>query len=196
MDGIINYAGLARKIRSELEVSLGKNVNHGAIVMALKRLAPDYYYQLSKGIKGLLDKLGDFTVRSNLTDHTYCNSTTLLIRQKDILEQAVQKSSAFYSFNQGSYESTIVASKVLDQVIDELLKDEKLIQRRTKLAAITIILPSENIEVSGLYYYIFRQLAWADINVIEVISTTNEFTVVVNEDEVERGFQILRRLKR
>ena len=195
MDGIINYTGLARKIQPELQSALGREVNQGAIVMALKRMAPDYYFQVSKGIKGLLKKLGDFTVRSNMVVLTYRNSPTLLSRQKNVLNEVAKYPSSFYSFNQGIYESTIVASGFLDSALSDLLNGEELIQKKEHLASLSIILPKENVEISGLYYFIFKQLAWEDINVFEVISTTNEFTVVVAEAEVEKSFRVLRGLK-
>ncbi len=195
MDGIINYAGLARKMQPELREALGRDVKEGAIVMALKRIAPDYYFQVSKGIKGLLRQLGDLSVRSQIVGYTYQNSSTLLLRQKNILEQVAKTPTAFYSFNQGIYESTLVASLLLDKKISEILDSENLVQKTTDLASITMLLPRENVEISGLYYYLFKQLAWEGINVVEVISTTHEFTVVVDEDEVERSFQILHRLK-
>ena len=38
-DGIINFTSLSRKIKPEIEEMLRKNVNNGAIVMALIRLS-------------------------------------------------------------------------------------------------------------------------------------------------------------
>ena len=48
----------------------------------------------------------------------------------------------------------------------------------------TIKLPKENLEQSGIYYFILKQLAWADISLQEVISTTNEMTIVVKEEDI------------
>ena len=196
VDGIINYAGLARKLKPDIEAVLGYTIKDGAIVMALKRMAPDYYHRISKGIDDLLSRLGDLTVRSEITGYTYGNSASLLIKQKNILEHLANLPTAFYSFNHGIYESTIVASHSLDTLIEANFSDEDLLQKTSDLASITMLLPRENVEISGLYYYIFKQLAWEGINVVEVISTTHEFTVVVAEKEVERSFQILRKVRR
>ena len=63
------------------------------------------------------------------------------------------------------------------------------------LASITIKLPKENLEQSGIYYFILKQLAWADISLQEIISTTNEMTIVVNEEDINQTFAILMDMK-
>ena len=37
---------------------------------------------------------------------------------------------------------------------------------------------------------------WDNINIAEVISTTNEFTVVISDDDIHRAFTILMEAKR
>jgi hypothetical protein len=38
-------------------------------------------------------------------------------------------------------------------------------------------------------------LAWADISLQEIISTTNEMTIVVNEEDINQTFAILMDMK-
>ena len=52
-------------------------------------------------------------------------------------------------------------------------------------------LPTENSIYPGVYYYIFKELAWDNINITEVISTTNEFTVLVASSDIHHAFSIL-----
>ncbi|MDB4344442.1 hypothetical protein OAA35_01030 [bacterium] len=47
-----------------------------------------------------------------------------------------------------------------------------------------------------MYYYIFKKLAWTGINIVEIISTTNEFTLVVSDDDIDKAFSILIGLKK
>ena len=70
-----------------------------------------------------------------------------------------------------------------------------LIHSVLDLASITIKLPKENLDQSGVYYFILKQLAWANIPLQEVISTTHEMTVVVKEQDVNQTFAILMDLK-
>ena len=51
-------------------------------------------------------------------------------------------------------------------------------------------------EQSGIYYFILKQLAWANIPLQEIISTTNEITLVVKEEDINKTFSILIDLKK
>jgi aspartokinase len=169
-------------------------VNEGAIIMALKRQSPNYYYQVRAGIKDFLRRLGPITIRNHINDYTYRNSPSLLRLQRDIFAVVAGNPNTFYSFSQGIHESTILASSSIDRTISKLLQNETLISSRKALASITILLPKDNTEISGIYYLLFKQLAWQDINVVEVISTTHEFTLVVDEKDLEASFRLLRTL--
>jgi hypothetical protein len=56
-------------------------------------------------------------------------------------------------------------------------------------------LPKDNQAHSGIYYFILKQLAWADIPLQEIISTTNEMTIVVKEEDINQTFAILMDMK-
>ena len=56
-------------------------------------------------------------------------------------------------------------------------------------------LPVNNTEIEGIYYYILKKLAWNNISVEEVISTTNEFTIVVKSELVSKAFSVLINMK-
>ncbi|MFY7729531.1 MAG: ACT domain-containing protein, partial [Flavobacterium sp.] len=83
----------------------------------------------------------------------------------------------------------------MNHIVDRLFADEKKIERNDNLASITVKLPKDNINTPGIYYYIFQRLAWEGITIIEVISTSYEFTILVNEDEVDLAFKVIKDLK-
>ena len=67
--GLINISALARQIKSEVEAALKKEVNPGAIVMALNRLAPYFQVREQVQLNKLLNNMGDIILRSNLCDY-------------------------------------------------------------------------------------------------------------------------------
>ena len=103
---------------------------------------------------------------------------------------------SFFTVSQGIFETNIVISANLKDEIDTIFKEEELINSMSKLASITIKLPKTNLEQSGIYYFILKQLAWANIPVQEVISTTHEITLVVREKDINKTFSILIDLKK
>ena len=101
----------------------------------------------------------------------------------------------FYTSSRGVNEINIVTSDRLEPFIDDLFKLERLTQKVKNLASVTVRLPHENVTVPGIYYFIFQRLAWEGIVLHEVISTTNEFTIIVDDPEADRAFKVIKALK-
>ena len=57
-------------------------------------------------------------------------------------------------------------------------------------------LPVDNVKIPGIYYFIFQRLSWEGVNIREVISTSNEFTILMNEDDVDIAFKVIKNLKK
>lgn len=195
-ENLINVSALARKIQPEIEDRLKKEVKEGAIIMSIKRMSPGYYHKINMKIKNFMGTLGDFLVRSDLEDFTYLNSDTLTLKQSEMMKSLNKERDPFYTFCNGVNESTIITSVSVVNQVEEIFAEEKLLSRTKDLASITIKLPSVNTEISGIYYFILKHLAWEGLNIVEVISTSNEFTVVVKSDDIDAAFSVLMQLKK
>jgi len=193
--GIINLTSLSREVRPEIENQLGKEVRNGAIVMALKRLSSELEFRATHRILKVLKNIGEITVRSSLTDYTFLVSDSILNKQAKLLQEINNNKEVFYTSSRGVNETNIVVSNSLNPLVDSLFKDVKLIQKVENLSSITVKLPEENVVVPGIYYFIFQRLAWEGIILNEVISTTNEFTIIVNEEQIDKAFKVIKDLK-
>ena len=80
-------------------------------------------------------------------------------------------------------------------MIEQLFSAEKRTQKASNLSSITVKLPAENLSVPGIYYFIFQRLACEGIVLYEVISTTNEFTIIVDDQQVDVAFKTIKNLK-
>lgn len=195
-ENLINISSLARKLRPEIEKIAEKEVNEGAIVMAIKRMPPGYYHQLDLKIKNVMGEIGDILVRSNLASFTFENSDTLKERQLEVVNILNRENDSFFAITRGITETTIIVNSIHTEKITSLFKKEKLTTESQNLASVTVKLPSINIKLHGVYYYILKHLAWDGINITEIISTSNEFTTVVSQSDIDRAFSILMKLKR
>ncbi|MDT0539027.1 aspartate kinase [Croceitalea sp. P059] len=193
--GIINLTSLSRIVKPEIEEELGKDIRNGAIVMALKRLSDDLEFRATHKIVKVLKNIGEITVRSNLSDYTFLSSETILANQAKLLEEVNKNQDIFYTSSRGVNEINIVVSNSLDQTVENLFVGERCTQKAENLSSVTVKLPSENVSVPGIYYFIFQRLAWEGIVLYEVISTTNEFTILVNDDQVDVAFKTIKDLK-
>lgn len=193
--GIINLTSLSRIVKPDIEEQLGKDVRNGAIVMALKRLSDDLEFRATHKIIKVLKNIGEITVRSSLTDFTFLVSETILESQTLLLKEVSKNKEVFYTSSRGVNETNIVVSNILDPAVEKLFQHEKCTQKATHLSSITVKLPAENVSVPGIYYFIFQRLAWEGIVLYEVISTTNEFTILVNDEQVDIAFRTIKDLK-
>jgi hypothetical protein len=195
-DDLINISALARKLKNEIEDLAGKEVNEGAIVMAIKRMTPGLYHRLNIKITNVMGDLGDFLVRSNLEDFTFENSDAFKSKQASLIEEINKDNDTFFTLCKGVTETTFIVSSQHSETVSRIFKHAKLKSHTKDLASVTVKLPTINTEIYGIYYYILKHLAWEGINIIEIVSTSNEFTVVVKQDDVDKAFKILMQLKR
>lgn len=193
--GIINLTSLSRNMMTELESEFGKEVKQGAIVMALKRLSVDLDFRLNHKIVKVLKNLGEITVRSSLTDYAFAVSDSILNSQAELISEIHNYSDIFYTSSRGVSETNIIISESVFHLVDKHFANEKLIQKLDNLASITVKLPNDNVVIPGIYYFIFQRLAWEGIIINEVISTSNEFTILVSEDVVDVAFKVIKDLK-
>lgn len=195
-EDLINVSALARKIKPEIEDHLKKEVKEGAIIMAIKRMSPGYYHKIDLKIKNFMGSLGDFLVRSDLEDFTFENSETLTEKQSEMMRVLAKRRDTFYTVCNGVSETTIITSSSISEEIKTVFINERMLNHSPNLASVTVKLPTINTEISGIYYYILKHLAWEGINLVEIVSTTNEFTVVVHSDDIDNTFSVLMQLKK
>ncbi|MES2544543.1 MAG: aspartate kinase [Bacteroidota bacterium] len=193
--GIINLTSLSRNMMNELEGEFGKEVKQGAIVMALKRLSGDLDFRMNHKITKVLKNIGEITVRSSLCDFTFAISDTILNKQAALIQEINNYPDIFFTSCRGVSETNIMVSDSVSPIVEKLFAGEKLLHKFENLASITVKMPTENVFIPGIYYFIFQRLAWEGVILNEVISTSNEFTILVNEEEVDVAFKVIKDLK-
>jgi hypothetical protein len=192
---ILNYSALSEELRDPISKMLRKPVKSGAIMMALRRYSPPKEMGNKVKLNKVLQNLGDITVRSDLSDYTFKNSPSLVQAHLKTLETIKNDPHIFYTFTRGVHESNILITTGLKSHIEEYYKNEICTSVQDHLSAITIGLPKENTKIAGLYYQFFKRLAWEGIALYEVVSTTNEFTILVEDDVVDKAFSAIKGLK-
>ena len=192
---IINLTSLARRIKPEIEKSLKKPAKSGAIVMALKRISNTQEFIITQKIVGVLKNMGDITVRSSLVDYCFKISETLLPAQAKFLSKIEKSKNIFFTTSRGVGECNIIVSQELSSIIESVFVNEECIEKTYNLSAISFKLPTENVTIQGIYYFIFQRLSWEGVNINEVISTSNEFTILMDEESVNIAFQVIKDLK-
>ncbi len=193
-EGLINTSALARKIRPELEAIAKKPIKESTIVMAISRLPLSKQDSIKNKIKNIVGEIGDFVVRSNLTKYNYKNYKGISANQAMFLKKIESINDSFYTVSRGINETTLIVNAQLSGMLEENMEKDHLLSQTKNLSAITLKLPTANVQTEGIYYFILKKLAWKSISLEEVISTTNEFTIVVQSSVVSKAFEVLANL--
>lgn len=187
---IINYSALAEDYKPRIEKELGKPVNLGSVVMALRR-----YFPQRRLKESMVRNLGDIVVRSGITDFTFLNSNTILESQSKLLERVKAIPKAYFTYSSTFHESNILVSNDLTEIVEECFKNETCITVKKDLSSMSIALPENNSQTVGLYFYIFKLLAYEGIPLFEVISTANYFTLFLEKEYVNKAFALVNEMK-
>ncbi len=188
---LINTTSLARYIKVEVEELTFKSVTIGSVAIAIKRLQKTY----KKGYKKItvFAEAPDMIVRSNLTLIYVKNSDNLLSELSKVeADSQTFKKKALFTY--GRVETVILTNKINLEGIKAILKDEELSQCFPNVSSITIHLPKESVKNSGIFYFFIKSLAWEGVNILDMLSTETELTLVFEPQDTNTAFAILRSL--
>lgn len=188
---IINFSSLAADLQPQVEKEMRKPVKQGSIIMALRRYSP----KRSKFTSKNFSSLGDIIVRSGITEFTYINSKDTVAKKAKLLDKVKNQSGIYLNYSSNYQESIFLVSSSMQAVIREIFAEEKLVNVSEELSSITIALPAQNTKTVGLYFYIFKLLAYEGIPVYEVISTSNYFTLFLEQKYVNQAFMLMNEIK-
>jgi aspartokinase len=189
-EGIINLSALARKFKPQIENELLKPISESAVLMALKRMTPEIQKK-NISLSSHNTELRDLTVRSGLSEFTFQKSDTIHEKRLILLKELQSRPDYFVTFTQGMYEITMILTSNLESRVLDIFKEEKLITHLSDLAAVTVRLTDEMVYTPGIQYNILKQLAWHNINVVEVVSTFTEFNIILHKSQVDKSFSTL-----
>lgn len=188
-DNLINYSSLARKLRPLFEKQLMKRVEVSAVGMALRRAARS----LQRRKKDIpIIRPEELIARSGIVEYTFEKSETITSAVAAFLHATALEKKYFSVVTEGVFEVAVIMSKQYEHISKDIFKKEVITARQEKISAITLRLPTNNVIVPGVYSRFLQKLAWENINIVDVVSTLTEFTILLSEDEVDRAFTLLK----
>jgi aspartokinase len=186
---LINYSSLARQIKPQIEKELMKRIEVSAVGMALRRAAK--HIQKKKSAYPVI-RPEELIVRSGIVEYTFEKSETVSSCVAAFLHATALEKKYFSVVTEGVFEVAVIMSTQYEGKAKEIFKKEKITSRQDKISAITLRLPTNNVVVPGVYHRFLQKLAWENINIIDLVSTLTEFTILLSEDEVDRAFRLLK----
>ena len=93
-------------------------------------------------------------------------------------------------------ESNILVSSSLTNLVEDCFRSERRVSIKEELSSITIALPKNSSQFVGLYFYLFKLLAYEGIPIFEMISTSNYFALFLEEEYVNQAFLLINEIKK
>jgi len=186
---LFNLSQVARFIKPLVEARTQKEVQESAVLMNLSR-QQDKLAQLSPLDlpEFFLDKL---SIHSNLCSLTLAKSEASH-RALNKLFPVIQERNGFLTITEGMSEiAVIVEDEFYDEVRTWLVEKPRLEHR--PIASVTAKFSRRYLNTPGLLYRILHQVTIQNINLIEVASTATEFSIFIDQEDVELAFDSIYR---
>ena len=186
---IASYSNLALSIKPKVEELYGAPVSDSSIVMAIRRYAEELRSRPKKSRSGSINY--EIQMKTNIYDVNLLRNENS-IRILNLLYEKVQlEKGDFLNVSLGTFEMSISVSDKYAGVLKELVKEESVLNEFSDLVAINIAFSGNFVETPGLVYLAVRKLALENINVIEILSTMNVLTFVIERAESMKAYEVL-----
>jgi len=189
--GIVSYNKLAADIKPEIEEELGKKVKNNAIVMALRRYSDKLE---KKHKKPVFDYFRETLLKTDLAYIVVELSSTSLDRIQSMYDQIDFKRGGIFNVIQGNYEVGVITNQRSKEQLLDLLSDEKVLNVVEDLVGISLSYTKDFMFTPGILYNVLRFLAWENINIVGIIMTQKELSIIVNRSDAMKCYNTLERL--
>ncbi len=187
-EGLINRRSLARYL---IKKNIAKSSQLDAAIAMLRR------FDFSKSKKEPLDKFRN--IRINIKDQILI----LDFEKNKSLLQKLQKLIAHTNYDKGDTLKIVIGSSSIKVFIDaekedelkELFKEYKLQHRLDKISEISLIFSDKAIDAKGILSAITREFFINDIVISELLTTSPELIIYLNERYVLMAYNIIKGLQ-
>lgn len=189
VQGILSYSNYASHILPDVEKSMGKEVRSAAIIMALRRYAEDLRAHEESEKRNKVDY--QIVMKTNIYDLNLVRHDSFISKLGALYSRISPEKGDFLNVSLGSHEISLAVSEKFRPLVDELAQQEEVLHRMEDLVALTLVFSGGFLQTPGIVYEAVRRLAWEEINVIEIVSTMNELTFVINRIDSMNAFDVL-----
>ncbi len=189
--GVLNLSAFAKRIQPTVERRALKSVRVGTIVVALSRFAKTL--EIEDPLLPPIE-IKSVAVKSALVEIAFDNTSENKSHTAELYAHEKFAQADFLAVTQGVGEIAIFAPESLVQNILDTFKSTKPKFLRKDLAALTLRLKEDSIDIPNVFFAIMRHLAVRKVNIIELVSTFAELTFLIDQKNLTEVFGILNSL--
>ncbi|MCF7945345.1 MAG: hypothetical protein K9L24_00620 [Spirochaetia bacterium] len=189
--GIVSFGNLADELSPDIYAALGREASHSSIVMALRRYSSEMHERREQLQSSHIDY--EINMKTNIFDINLIKSNTLLQTIHKVYEIVSLDRGDFLNITIGTNEVGIAVSQKYHDEITSLFSEKEVLYKKGDLVAVTVVFYGDFLNTPGVVYEAVRKLAWENINVYEIVSTTNELTFVLEKSDSLGAFEVLQK---
>ncbi|MFH1425034.1 MAG: hypothetical protein ABIG20_05215 [archaeon] len=192
--GLVNQSALARDLLPELEDELCIEVNPQAVIMAVKRYTKAA--QDSKFEEKINDVLRECTVnlKSGVADISVEKTNDIFTILNEISKKVDTKKGELLSVIQGVSEISIIIEEKHADTLLKKLQGKKILVEERDAVELHIMAPPSWWDIPGIISHVTRQISIHGINIIDIVSTTTELSILVRKKDATHAFEALNKL--
>jgi hypothetical protein len=186
--GYLNFSAYAQLLQPKIEELAWKPVRVNSIVVALSRLQDTLMAQPPTKVPLLLDNL---TVKFPLCAVSYDRSPEVEKHLRKLVQTAHTKPDEFFTMTQGEREITFIAPLYFKKkVVESIPTHPKNVAE--DVVAVSVSFSPEYLPVPNVVYTILSQLALYHINLVEIVSTHTELSMIITQADLEQAVSALK----
>jgi len=193
LNNIVNYNGLARWIRPEVERKMGKDVSLESISVAIQR----YHFRGSVGESELLNEAISKTrlmLKNDIAIVAYLKNYDLIKTIETVNELIKWEHGETFFMVQSSQEVSVVLER---DRLNDFLHLTSSFRPLNLLEDVTIIdckYPENIVDIPGFLYTLLRAITLEKLNIIDIFSTFTEFVFLFGKEDAIEAYGTLERL--
>lgn len=181
-----NISALARIIKPQIDLTLGRHTSIESIITALKRSKHDYNVQ-QKPIASII-AASTITVNTDVAKVSAKKSKKTI---EKVAKAMIQSTGNFISISESIMSITLVFDDLLLQDVKGMFAYDDILEIENSLAAIIVHSPEEIIKTPGCAIAFYNQLARRHINIEDTVSCYTDTIVLVKMEQVGKAFNAL-----
>jgi aspartokinase len=181
-----NISALARIVKPQIDLTLGRDTSIESIITALKRSKHDYNVQ-QKPIASIL-AASTITVNTDVAKVSAKKSKKTI---EKVAKAMIQSTGNFISISESIMSITLVFDDLLLQDVKGMFAYDDILEIENSLAAIIVHSPEEIIKTPGCAIAFYNQLARRHINIEDTVSCYTDTIVLVKMEQVGKAFNAL-----
>lgn len=185
--GVLNLSAYAAEIQNTVEKKTFKKVQKTTIVVALSRLQPKVgkLAPLKPAVH-----LNQLSVKSSLADITFEKNEHTFKQSRSLSAFLSKSEPQFLTITQGINEITVIVSEdQAELVLRHFHIKPKALYR--ELVGLTVTFSEKYLSEPNVIYAILASLAGKRVNIIEIVSTLTELSVIIHQTQLEASIHIL-----